>query len=129
MTHRHILVVDDDDSIRLVTQFSLETTAGWQVTAAADGPSCLRLAARLKPDAVLLDVMMPVMDGPETATRLRTTPSTRQIPVVFLTARIPGRHADAWTEAGVAGVIAKPFNPMLLARQVAEILGWEAPPQ
>jgi len=126
MNDRHILVVEDDDSVRLVTQLSLETTAGWQVTAAPDGMNCLRLAAQLQPDAVLLDVMMPLMDGPETATRLRASPGTRHIPIVFLTAS-PRTRAEAWAEIGVAGFIAKPFDPLLLASRVAGILGWEAP--
>ncbi len=85
-----ILVVDDNDDLRQVIAFSLEIIAGWCVLQARDGVHAIELATRNQPDAILLDVMMPGMDGPATLHVLKATRSTRQIPVVFLTAKARG---------------------------------------
>jgi CheY-like chemotaxis protein len=122
-----ILVVDDDDSVREVTQMSLEIVAGWRVLAADGGQAALDLVRSHRPDAVLLDVMMPGMDGPTTLGHLQADPATRDIPVVLLTAKVRAGEREGWGELAVHGVIAKPFDPMTLHRQVAELLGWDAP--
>jgi CheY-like chemotaxis protein len=121
---RKILLVDDEDDIREVAQMSLEMTAGWEVVTAASGPEALRLAAEEKPDAILLDVMMPGMDGPATARALRASEDTAGIPIILLTAKVQPADRRRFDDLGVAGVLAKPFDPMELAAQVAGVLGW-----
>jgi CheY-like chemotaxis protein len=119
-----VLVVDDDDSIREITQMALEVVGGWQVLAADGGVRALELARAHHPDAVLLDVMMPGMDGPSTFAHLRADETTRDIPVILLTAKVQVGDRQAWSDIDVAGVIAKPFDPMTLHTEVSELLGW-----
>ncbi|MCU1373856.1 MAG: Two-component response regulator, partial [Actinomycetia bacterium] len=82
MPARRVLLVDDEDDIRLVARASLERLAGWEVLAAASGPDALAMARAEQPDAIILDVMMPGMDGPATLAELRADPATADIPVV-----------------------------------------------
>lgn len=124
MTKR-VLIVDDEDDIREVAQLSLEMTAGWEVLAASSGGEGVRLARAERPDAILLDVMMPEMDGPATFERLQADPETRSIPVVLLTAKVQAGDQRRLAELGVDGVLSKPFDPMQLAADVARVLGWE----
>lgn len=121
----HVLIVDDDDTIREVAQTALELVAGWQVTTASGGEEALHLAVTHEPDVILLDVMMPVVDGPATLNRLRTDPRTRDIPVVFLTAKAVSGAQQEWAADGAVGVIAKPFDPMTLAQEISRLLGRE----
>ncbi|HET7460695.1 MAG TPA: response regulator [Longimicrobium sp.] len=121
---RRILIVDDEDDIREVAQMSLEMVAGWEVIPARNGEEGLRLAAEHRPDAILLDVMMPGMDGPATAQRLREDPGTAGIPVILLTAKVQPADRRRFEGLEVAGVLAKPFDPMELANQVSSALGW-----
>ena|SRR5487761_850082 len=123
--HRKILIVDDEDAIREVTQVALETLSDWTVLTARSGREGIRLAAADRPDAILLDVMMPDMDGPATLQELAANPLTREIPVLFLTAKVQAADIRRLRGLGVKGVIAKPFDPLELAREVAEALGWE----
>lgn len=122
---RRVLVVDDDEAIREVAQTSLELVAGWRVDVAPSGIDALRIAATDPPDAILLDVMMPTMDGPTTVARLQEDRRTSEIPVVLLTAKVQAAERRRWEQLGVAGVLAKPFDPLALAGQVAELLGWD----
>jgi CheY-like chemotaxis protein len=124
VTVRRILLVDDEDHIREVAQVSLEMTAGWEVLTAGSGSEGLAKAAAEQPDVILLDMMMPDMDGPATFQRLRANQSTRHIPVVLLTAKVQAADRRRFAGLGVAGVIAKPFDPLGLAGQVAATLGW-----
>ena len=121
---RKILLVDDEDDIREVAQMSLEMTAGWEVVAAGSGPEALRLAAAERPDAILLDVMMPGMDGPATARELKGRAETADIPIVLLTAKVQAADRRRFDDLGVAGILSKPFDPMTLADEVAGVLGW-----
>jgi len=121
-----VLIVDDDDSIREITQLALEMVGGWTVISANGGAQALELAHAHKPDAVLLDVMMPDMDGPTTFRHLQADEETRGIPVVLLTAKVQVGDRQVWDDLDVVGVIPKPFDPMTLATQVAELLGWKA---
>jgi CheY-like chemotaxis protein len=123
---RTILLVDDEDDIREVAQLSLEMTTAWQVRTAASGAEALRLAAADPPDAILLDVMMPEMDGPATARALRASAATAQIPIILLTAKVQAADRRRFDDLGVAGVLGKPFDPMTLAAEVARVLGWPA---
>lgn len=123
MSAKQILVIDDEDDIRKLTQTCLEIMGDWKVLTACSGSEGLAKAQTEQPDAILLDVMMPDMDGPTTFQNLQANPATKHIPVILLTAR--GRSADRslFAELGVMGVINKPFNPLKLADQVAEALG------
>lgn len=121
--HR-ILIVDDEDDIREVAALSLEATANWTVLTASSGRHCLQVAAEEQPEAILMDVMMPGMDGPSTFKQLRDNPQTANIPVVLLTAKVQGVDQRRFAGLGVAGVLFKPFDPLTLASQIAEALGW-----
>jgi CheY-like chemotaxis protein len=121
---RRILVIDNEPYIQEVTQISLETVAGWEVLTAGSGKEGLLVAAREQPDAILLDVMMPDMDGPTTFQQLQNNPSTRQIPVILLTAKVQDSDRRRYEAMGMTATIAKPFDPLQLARQVTEALGW-----
>lgn len=123
VTHR-VLVVDDDDLLREVARVSLEMVGGWEVLTAGSGSEACEMALQERPDALLLDVMMPGMDGPSTVVALRDDPATRDIPVIFLTAKVGGDGHQEWSDLDVAGVIAKPFDPMSLPAEVARLLGW-----
>ena len=123
MTSRRLLLIDDEDDIREVAKLSLELVAHWDVFTACSGVEGVDRAVEHRPDAILLDVMMPGMDGAATYAALRSNPATRDIPVVLLTARIFDRASDRRGLEGIT-VISKPFDPMRLATQVASALGW-----
>ena len=117
MTTR-ILYVDDEDDIREVALMSLELDPGFDVTGCASGQEAIDVAPLLVPDLILLDVMMPRMDGPETLARLRADFRTAQIPVIFVTARTQAPEQVRLLALGARAVIAKPFDPMTLASMV-----------
>jgi CheY-like chemotaxis protein len=121
---RRVLLIDDEELIREVAEVSLAKVGGWEVLTASSGEEGLGKAVAEQPDAILLDVMMPGLDGPSTLARLQADPATASIPVVFLTAKVRRSEQQRWTDLGAAGVLVKPFDPMLLADQVAEMLGW-----
>lgn len=123
---RRILIVDDDESIREIAQSALTIVGGWEVVTAGSGREAFQVALTEQPDAVLLDVMMPGVDGPTTAAGLRANPATRDIPVIFLTAKMSTDQAEEWGQLRLAGVIPKPFDPMILAGNIAKLLGWPA---
>jgi CheY-like chemotaxis protein len=121
---KHILLIDDEEDIREVTAVSLETVAGWQVSSADSGLAGLELARKARPDAILLDVMMPERDGPATLRLLHNDEATRGIPVIFLTAKVQSIEQERLEAIGAAGTLAKPFDPLSLADQIKEILHW-----
>lgn len=123
---KRVLIIDNEQYIQEVTQICLRTTAGWQVLMASSGREGLAKAETEQPDAILLDVMMPDMDGLTTFQKLQDNPTTQPIPVILLTAKVQASDRQRYTELGVRGAIAKPFNPLQLAAQVAEILGWDS---
>ena len=125
MLHKHLLIIDDEDHIREVASLSVEMTQGWTVSLAASGAAGLKLAMSERPDAILLDVMMPDMDGPSTLRLLQTHEETRSIPVIFLTAKVHGADKRRFLELGVQGIIAKPFDPLTLGQQINEVVQWE----
>ena len=121
---KHILLIDDEDDIREVAAMSLETVAGWRVTCASSGGKAVEAAEHVAPDAILLDVMMPEYDGPQTLRLLRQNPKTRSIPVLFLTAKVQAIERQRLKDMGASGILAKPFDPMKLADEIAQTLGW-----
>lgn len=121
---RRILIIDDEDDIREVAALSLETVAGWEVLTAHSGAAGIVRAAEEQPDAILLDVMMPGMDGPTVVQELRKNPATQGIPVLLLTAKVQGADQRRFAGLRVAAVLLKPFDPLTLARQVSDALGW-----
>jgi len=123
---RCILIIDDEDDIREVASLSLEMTRGWTVTTAASGAAGVALAATGRPDAILLDVMMPDLDGPGTLLLLQAGLETRAIPVIFLTAKVKEADRRRYLDLGVRAIIAKPFDPLTLGAQIHEALSWVA---
>lgn len=117
-----VLLVDDEPDIRRVGQLSLELVGHLRVLLAAGGEEALDLAASEQPDVILLDVMMPRLDGPATLERLRARGETRDIPVIFMTARGPADSAE-YLARGARGVINKPFDPMTLPQEVLRLAG------
>jgi CheY-like chemotaxis protein len=118
MSPLRILHVDDEPDIRDVVEMSLSLDPVFSVRGCGSGEEAISAAASWTPDLVLLDVMMPNMDGPTTLARLRGTPKTAAIPVVFMTARAQPRELEHFVSLGAEGVIAKPFDPMTLASAV-----------
>jgi len=118
MSSLRVLHIDDEPDIREVVAMSLELDPEFTVRGCSSGSDGLAAAAEQLPDLILLDVMMPVMDGPTTLLHLRDNPRTAEIPVIFMTARAQARELDHFKSLGAAGVIAKPFDPMTLAGSV-----------
>ncbi len=123
---RRVLVIDDDPSIREVAAVALSAFGGHEVTTAVDGTAGIKLARRVLPDAILLDVMMPSVDGPTVLARMRAVDVLRDVPVVFLTAKVGAQDMSRLDGLGAVAVIPKPFDPVTLARQLADALGWDA---
>ena len=123
MKHR-ILIIDDEEDIREVAALSLETVSGWEVIVASSGAQGLARAIEHQPDAILLDVMMPGMDGPTTFRELRKNPATARIPVLLLTAKVQSSDQRRFADLGVEAVLFKPFDPLTLSTQIAGVLGW-----
>ncbi len=121
---RTILYVDDEPDIREVVHMSLCLIEQLEVHTCDSGAHALELLPRLMPDLVLLDVMMPGMDGPTTLQRMRDDAALVRIPVVFMTAKAMPQEVERFRALGAVAVIAKPFDPMRLGQQVVQI--WEA---
>lgn len=115
---KHILYVEDDPDIQEIARLSLEELGGMQVTLCSSGQEALEMFPELKPQLVLLDVMMPGMDGPTTLEALRRLPSAATLPVVFMTAKVQAHEIPRYLAMGAIGIISKPFEPLSLAKQV-----------
>jgi CheY-like chemotaxis protein len=123
---KRILIVDDEEDIRDVVQASLEEFAGWQTETASSGTEGLQLAKTGSFDVNLLDISMPDMDGVQLFEALQADPQARIIPVIVLTAKVLPKDRQRFTELGVAGMIMKPFDPVTVWRQVADIMNWNS---
>lgn len=122
-----IFLVDDDPNIRRIAEISLKKLGPWQVELAASGRELLALLKQGKPDLLILDVMMPEMDGPTTFQMVREQFPNLKLPVIFMTAKVMSHEVDEYLNLGAAGVICKPFNPKDLADEVRSICDrWEA---
>ena len=126
VTTKRILIIEDEANLRTVVRTCLEMLAGWEVLQAASGQEGLLLAQREKPDAILLDAMMPEMDGITVLQKLLANPELQAIPVVFLTAKVELTQPQRFLRLGARGAIAKPFNPLTLHNQVTTALGWDS---
>ena len=122
MQIRKVLLAEDDEDIQKVAKMSLQFRGGWEVSVAANGEECLIAAAKEHPDLILLDCMMPKMDGYETCRRLKQDPALRDIPVIFLTARAQETEVKKGLLLGALGYLVKPFNPMSLAAEIQQIV-------
>jgi len=118
----HILMAEDDPDIQLVAGMALRK-AGFTVTMVSTGMELLRQVHDEHPDVVLLDWMMPELDGPDTLARLRADDATRHLPVIFMTAKSQGFEVDRGLKLGATGYIIKPFDALTLGQQVKAILG------
>jgi two-component system, OmpR family, response regulator len=122
-----ILVVEDEEDIQAVLQMSLEDLGGYQVDLCDSGTEALASASTSRPDLILLDVMMPDLDGPATLQALRTIPALTRTPVIFITAQKRRMPPDDLRDPHVLGVIEKPFQPRRLLAQIAELWGLQEP--
>ena len=124
MPRKHILIIDDEDDIREVAALALETAGDFDVATADGGRAGIAAARSRRPDLILLDVMMPELDGPSTLQELQQSDATRSIPVIFLTAKVQSADRRRLSDLGALGILSKPFDPMRLAADIASIAGW-----
>ena len=124
MSTKSVLIIDDEVSIQKVVSLSLQMEANWTVLTASSGQEGIRQAERHRPDVILLDVMMPEVDGIATFEALQNNPITQTIPVVLLTAKTRTAEKQLFEKLGVAGVITKPFPPLALASEIAKLVDW-----
>ena len=122
MAIQKIMMVDDEPHIRRIGELSLRGVGKWTVVLAGSGREAIDLARREQPDVILLDVMMPGMDGPATLAELRDSKETEAIPVIFLTAKAQRHEVERYRQLGAAGVLTKPFDPMTLPDEVRGIV-------
>ena len=120
-TLQRILFVEDDPDIQTVARMALEAVGGFTVLACSHGAEALDKISGFSPDLILLDVMMPGMDGPATLEALRRLPEAAHVPVVFMTAKVQAQEVARYRELGAVDVIAKPFDPMALSETVRSI--------
>ncbi len=121
---KKILYVEDEPDISQIAKLALETVGGFEVEIAVNGKEALQRVRQCRPDLILLDVMMPEMDGPTTLKQLQSMEEAADIPVVFMTAKVQVDEVSSYQALGAADVIAKPFDPMALSDRVRQI--WQA---
>ena len=126
MSAKRILFIDDEEDIKTLAQFCLESEAGWSMLSASGGIEGIKIAETEQPDAILLDAMMPEVDGLQTLQRLLLNPNTKQIPTIFITAKAQASDRRRFYNAGAKGVINKPFDSLTLASQISGFLGWKS---
>jgi len=126
ITINKVLMVDDDADIRKICHLSLTAVGKWQVVLAESGPEALSKAQEELPDVILLDVMMPGMDGITAFNKLREIPALANTPVILITAKVQQHELEKYMVLGIAGVIMKPFDPMELPNQVLRLLGQDS---
>jgi len=122
VTIRRVLIVDDDEDVRNITELAASRLGNWETTLAANGVEALEKARSDPPDVILLDVMMPELDGPATLVRLREDPVTAGVPVIFLTAKAQRGEVESYKALGACGVIVKPFEIRNFVAQVRQIV-------
>lgn len=120
-TLQRILYVEDEPDIQAVARIALEAVGGFQLLVCSSGQEALAAASAFAPDLILLDVMMPNMDGPSTLVALRALPEFKTTPIVFMTAKVQTSEVARYRQIGALDVIAKPFDPMTLSDTVNNI--------
>ncbi len=118
---KRILFVEDEEAIREVAKMALEAVGGFEVVACASGAEAIAAAPTANADLLLLDVMMPGMDGPATLEALRHIPATARTPVVFMTAKVQPAEIAQYIALGALGVIPKPFSPMQVSDEIRRL--------
>ena len=119
-----VLIIDDEETIQSVVKMGLSLSVDWNVVSASSGQEGIDIALAEQPDVILLDVMMPEMDGIATFKALKQQAKTQSIPVIFLTAKAQTADRQQFQATGVSGVITKPFNSLHLAEQISSMLNW-----
>ncbi len=119
---KSILIVDDEEDVRALIQLGLEMQAGWKVLNASCGEEAIKIAASQQPDVILLDWMMPEMDGKTTLQRLKSNSKTQQIPVILMTAKGKSSVEESFANLDVAAIFTKPLRPLNLAQQINELI-------
>lgn len=122
MEIKKVLLVDDDQNIRRICQVTLKSVGKWDVVLAESGYEGLELARKETPDVILLDVMMPGMDGPTTLLKLREDDQLKHIPVILMTAKVQPQEVEKYTRLGASGVISKPFDPLILPNEIKKLV-------
>ena len=120
---KSILVIDDQEDVRALIQLGLEMKAGWNVLNASSGEEGIEIAASQQPDVILLDLMMPDMDGRATLQRLKSNPITKQIPVILMTAKSKYSVEESFVGLEVAAIFTKPLRPLNLPQQIIDAIG------
>ncbi|HVK56005.1 MAG TPA: response regulator [Burkholderiales bacterium] len=118
---QRLLYVEDEPDIRAIARIALETVGGFEIKMCSSGQEAIDSAPAFIPDLILLDVMMPGLDGPSTLKALRALPEIKEIPVIFMTAKVQAHETAHYRELGAVGVISKPFDPMMLAENIRSI--------
>jgi len=116
------MIVDDDEDIRVVVELAARRIGNWEVVSVASGEEALALVGRERPDVILLDAMMPQLDGLATLAKLREEPATAGIPVIFLTAKVQQHEIEEYLARGAQGVISKPFDVTTLPDEIRGIV-------
>lgn len=124
---KRILMVEDEPDIQAVARIALEMVGGFEVQTCISGPEAIKIAPQFKPDLILLDMMMPGMDGITTLKHLRELPELTKTPVMFMTAKVQKHEVEGYLELGAIAVIAKPFNPMSLAGDIKDLWSLHVP--
>lgn len=124
MPSKLILFIDDEEDIQTLVSFCFDLEVGWQLITASSGKEGIAMAEAKQPNAILLDVMMPDLDGLQTLERLQNNPKTQHIPVIFITAKVQASDRRIFYSAGAKGVITKPFDSLTLTSQITGFLGW-----
>jgi CheY-like chemotaxis protein len=117
------MLVEDEPALRMVAKVALEKVGGFEVLTCESGADAIMKYAEFVPDLILLDVMMPIIDGPTTLTSMRQMHAGKLVPVIFLTAKVQSKEVQELLALGAVGVLPKPFDPMLLSKQVSDL--WE----
>lgn len=125
METKRILIIDDEPAIRTIVEIALQTITGWEVLTAASGLEGIIIAETERPDGILLDMMMPEMDGIRTFHEMQANAITRSIPVIIVTAKpqMTGELSPL-TSLPIAGIISKPFRASELVEKIRNFLGW-----
>lgn len=117
-----ILIVDDEEDVRAIAQLGLEMSVGWTVLTASSGTEGIAIAATSQPDLILLDLMMPDLDGRATLQLLKNNPQTRHIPVILVTAKEQETLPESLLNSDILAIVNKPFRPLQLAEQITQAL-------